>query len=103
MYFNGCYLENVYINKLLYGIGSNPPESDVGYRHLSHRVNITRLSAIHFNNSTVKNFNVENVHAAGSLPYVFDGNTALEIKARNVTVQNEKTLIAPENIKLVEC
>lgn len=101
MYFNGCYLENVYINKLLYGTTSNPPESDVGYTHAHHRVNVTRLSAINFNNSTAKNVNVENLHAASALPYVFDGNSDVEIKARNITMQNSSTRLAPDNIKLI--
>ncbi len=100
MYFNGCELENVYIDKLLYSRDARPPKSDVGYKHVHHKVNIERLSALHFNNCTAKNLNVRSVRCANGLDCAFDGNSEIEINASDIS-HGDSIATAPKNIKLI--
>ncbi|MBQ2876149.1 MAG: hypothetical protein IJE25_03990 [Clostridia bacterium] len=84
MYFNGCELKNVYINKLLYGVNSEPPASDVGYTHVHHRVKIDRLSAICFNNCRGENISVRDIVCAKGLSCAIDVNSPLDVKTSGI-------------------
>lgn len=94
IYFNGCVLRNVFIDKLLYNSRSIAPVSDIGYTHKHHRVKIDYLSAIHFNNTSGSNINVSNVVGGKNLSYIFGGNSAIKVKASNVVAGDEMTRLA---------
>ena len=94
MYFNGCIMKNIFVDKLLYNVKAAAPVTDVGYRHVHHRVNIDYLSAIHFNNSTGDNINVNNIVGAENLTYIFGGNSNIKIKASNIVAGDRATKLA---------
>ena len=94
VYFNGCALRNIFIDKLTYNSRALPPVSDIGYTHKHHRVKIDYLSAVHFNNTSGTNINVSNVVGGKNLSYIFGGNSALKIKASNVVAGDEITRLA---------
>ena len=93
MFFNGCYIENVYVNKLLYSTMATPPTSDIGYSHVHHKVKVDKLSAVLTNDCTAKNLNFNNIVAGKNLDYVFAGNSDIEIKADGVVTMDDKTLL----------
>jgi len=94
MYFNGCYLKNVIVDKLLYNSLASAPDSDIGFNTAFHRINIDQLNALHFNNCTGENITVTNVVSGKNLSYVFGGNSKLNIKASNIVCEDEKTKLA---------
>lgn len=98
MYFNGCYIENVFIDKFMYNTKAEAPASDIGYKEVFHRVKIDELNAFHFNNCTAKNFNVNNVVSGKNLSYVFGGNSEIEIKTSNVVCLDENTKMTDKAI-----
>lgn len=98
MYFNGCSLENVYVDRFMYNTRAEAPESDIGYKEAFHRVKIDELNAFHFNNCTAKNLNFNNVVSGKNLSYVFGGNSEIEIKATGVVTQDEKTKLTEKAI-----
>ncbi len=98
IYFNGCYIENVYINKFMYNTLHSAPESDIGYQEVFHRVKIDTLNALHFNNCEAKNLNVTNLVTGKNLTYAFGGNSEIEIKTKNVVMLDENTKLAEKPI-----
>lgn len=101
IYFNGCYLENVYFEKFIYNTLASAPDSDIGYKEVFHRVKIDTLNAFHFNNCTAKNLRFNNVVSGKNLTYVFGGNSDIEIKATGVVMQDERTKLS-ETAKIIE-
>lgn len=98
MYFNGCIIKNVFINRFMYNMLSSAPETDIGYEEIFHRVKIDTLNAFHFNNCKAENLNISNVVAGKNLSYVFGGNSEIEIKASNIVCQDENTKITENAI-----
>ncbi|MBQ7896807.1 MAG: hypothetical protein IJ323_00135 [Clostridia bacterium] len=98
MYFNGCTIKNVFINRFMYNMLASVPESDIGYQEIFHRVKIDTLNAFHFNNCEAENLNISNVVAGKNLSYVFGGNSEIEIKASNVVCQDENTKMSEKAI-----
>lgn len=98
IYFNGCIIKNVFINRFMYNMLASAPESDVGYEEKFHRVKIDELNVFHFNNCKADNLNISNVVAGKNLSYVFGGNSEIEIKAENVVCQDEKTKMTEKAI-----
>lgn len=95
MYFNGCITKNVFVNKLMYSSDATPPASDIGYKHVHHRVNIDHLSAVIFNNSTAENVCFDNVVAAEGLDYAFSSNTDIALSASKVYRRGDTALHSP--------
>ena len=98
MYFNGCSIKNVYIDRFMYNMLAKAPESDIGYREAFHRVKIDELNAFHFNNCTAENLNITNVVSGKKLSYVFGGNSEIEIKTDNIVCQDEETKLSDKPI-----
>ncbi len=95
MYFNGCELQNVTVSGLRYGTHNTPPASDIGYESRFHRVFITSLDAVCFNNCiSAKNVFFRDLIAAKGLSYVFGGNSDIEISAENIVFQSEETKLS---------
>ena len=93
MYVNGCVMKNVFVDKLTYNSLSCVPKSDIGYTHVHHKVNIDKLCAVCFNNSTAENVSFNNVVGGRNLDYLFSSNTPLKIKAENLTANDEETVL----------
>ncbi len=93
MYFNGCTLQNVFINKLLYGSLSKPTETMLGYKEAFHKVEIRQLNAMHFNNCAAENLFVSGLVAAKGLKYVFGGNSDITVHAEKIVMLDEKTAL----------
>lgn len=95
MYFNGCELSNVTVNGLRYGTFTSPPRTDVGYVSHFHRVNVTSLDAVCFNNCiSAQNLAFRDVITANDMDCVFGGNSEIELRAENVVMQSEKTKLS---------
>ena len=88
MYFNGCDTRNVFIDKLTYNSLSCVPESDRGYTHVHHKVNIDTLAAIYFNDSTAENVNIRNLVGGKNLDCLVGSNReiVLNIDGRSTAV-----------------
>ena len=100
VYFNGCEMENIYIDKVLYNSFAKVPETDIGYEGVFQKVKIDEVNAIHFNNCTGENINVNNVLTGKNISYVFGGNSNIEIKASNIKMQDKNTELVQKPIKL---
>lgn len=98
MYFNGCTIKNVFVNRFMYNMLAKAPDTDIGYKEIFHRVEIDELNAFHFNNCEAENFNVTNVVAGKNLSYVFGGNSEIEIKTSNIVCQDENTKLTSKAI-----
>ncbi len=95
MYFNGCELSNVTVSGLRYGTLTSPPASDIGYESRFHRVYITSLDAVCFNNcKSASNVLFRDLIAASGLNYIFGGNSDIEIKTENIVSQNKETKLS---------
>lgn len=94
MYFNGCELKNVSVRNLCYDITASSPNTDKGYQEIFHRVKIDELNAVHFNNCTAENLTFDGVVSGKNLSHVFGGNSEITIKASNVEISDENTLLS---------
>ena len=93
MYFNGAYLENIYVDKLLYSFTAKPPRTDVGYEHKHHRVYIDRLMAVGFNNCEAKNIVFRDIVTASGLDFAFYSNTPLSVRGAGVVLADGVKLV----------
>ncbi len=98
MYFNGCEIKNVFINRFMYNTLAEAPATDIGYKEIFHRVEIDTLNAFHFNNCKAENLNIDNVVVGKNLTYVFGGNSDMEIKASNIVCQDESTKLSEKPV-----
>lgn len=96
MYFNGCELKNIFIDKLIYNSLAKAPNSLLGFRSKFHRFYIDQLNALHFNNSTAENLFISNVVSGKNLSYVFGGNSKIDIKATNIAIQDKNTKLTDQ-------
>ncbi len=102
MYFNGCELENVTVSGLRYGVRSEPPASDIGYESRFHRVFITSLDAVCFNNcKSAKNVLFRDMVTAKGMSFAFGGNSEIEVIAENLILQDEATRLSSK-AKVIE-
>lgn len=94
MYFNGCELKNITVRDFGYNSTSCAPDSDKGYIAKFHKVEVNELSAVDFNNcKSAENILFENVVSGKNLSYVFGGNSAVKIMAKNVSTNDENTIL----------
>lgn len=88
MYFNGCALKNVFVDKLTYNSVSEAPRSDIGYTHVHHKVKIDTLSAIYFNNCSADNLNIRDVIGGKNLDCLVESNQEMALN-----IDGQRTLI----------
>ncbi len=100
MYFNGCELKNVFVDKLIYGTTAEPARDFLGFTSKFHRFTIDELNAIHINNSKAENLVISNVVSGKELSYIFGGNSEVEVKATNCVATDENTKIA-DKVKII--
>lgn len=92
VYFNGCEIENVFMDKIAYNTKAEAPESDIGYECGFHHVDIEELDAFRFDNGcSAKNLNINNVVSGKNLSHVFKSDKEIEIKAENIVCLDENT------------
>ncbi len=102
MYFNGCELSNVTVSGLRYGVTSAPPASDIGYESRFHRVYITSLDAVCFNNcKSAKNLLFRDMVVAKGMDYAFGGDSEIEVKTENLLCLDEATKLTSK-AKVIE-
>lgn len=95
VYFNGCEIENVFMDKITYNINAKAPESDIGYECGFHHVDIEELDAFRFDNGcSAKNLNINNVVSGKNLSHVFKSDKEIEINAHNIVMLDENTKLS---------
>ena len=91
MYFNGCAIKNVFVDKLAYNSLAEPSDVILGYKGIFHKVYIDEVNAMHFNNSTAENLFVSGVISGKGIKYVFGGNSEIDIRADRVVMLDSET------------
>ena len=91
MYFNGCAIKNVFVDKLAYNSLAEPSDVILGYKGIFHKVYIDEVNAMHFNNSTAENLFVSGVISGKGMKYVFGGNSEIDIRADRVVMLDSET------------
>ena len=91
MYFNGCVIKNVFVDKLTYNSLAEPSDVILGYKGIFHKVYIDEVNAMHFNNSTAENLFVSGVISGKGMKYVFGGNSEIDIRADRVVMLDPET------------
>ena len=94
VYFNGCELKNIFVDKLTYSTLAEAPDELIGFKSKFHRFEIDEINAVEFNNSTGENLFVSNVVSGKNLSYVFGGNSELDVKARGICMLDENTKLS---------
>ena len=88
MYFNGCIIKNVFVDKLTYNSVSEVPKTDIGYTHVHHKVNIDTLAAVYLNNSEAENLNVRDIVGGKNLDCLVGSN-----KEVTLNIDGQSTVI----------
>jgi polygalacturonase len=94
MYFNGCVIKNVFIDKLTYNSLAKPSDKLLGYKGIFHKVFIDEINAMHFNNSEAENLFVSGVVSGKEIKYVFGGNSDININAEKIVMLDKNTKLA---------